>query len=363
MSFRSRSRTVQPVVQRRSLSGSRLPNNLSSYTSNRPLSSAYPSSTSYATSNYISPYTSVTSRDSIYSSIPSTRNSYYNGSSSSSRRDSYNGSSTIYKNPYTSDRYISPYTSYDNGITTAGLSIKSSAYGSTNGYTTNGYGSSSSSASTKNPYTPLNRHSAKILSASNTSLNSYASKPSTANAVSNTNLGRSQSFRDQTSERKSRNNLRRNSSLKSERSLSVSSEKSEGYESGSEKTSTRSRLGSSSSITSEQSPVADNSENGGEAIDYKALYEAARSDNDKLKNQLKKKDDDLMNARAAIDRFTNATTKNTLSELEKREKRAMERKISEMEEELKQLDVLKTENQRLRDENGALIRVISKLSK
>lgn len=83
-----------------------------------------------------------------------------------------------------------------------------------------------------------------------------------------------------------------------------------------------------------------------------------------------------MNARAAIDRFTNAvswnvssnlsikfagfhlinhnnyyyiidfliqtkhnfyhqTTKNTLSELEKREKRAMERKISEMEEELK----------------------------
>lgn len=231
MSFRSRSRTVQPVVQRRSLSGSRLPNNLSSYTSNRPMSSAYPSSTasSYATSNYISPYTSVTSRDSIYSSIPSARNSYYNGSGSSSRRDSYNGSSTIYKNPYTSDRYISPYSSYDNGVTTAGLSIKSSAYGSTNGYTTNGY-STNGGASTKNPYTPLNRHSAKILSASNTSLNSYASISSTANAVSNTNLGRSQSFRDQMSERKSRNNLRRNSSLKSERSLSVSSEKSEGYE-------------------------------------------------------------------------------------------------------------------------------------
>ncbi|XP_031620327.1 protein phosphatase 1 regulatory subunit 12A isoform X8 [Contarinia nasturtii] len=353
MSFRSRSRTVQPVVQRRSLSGSRLPKNLSSYTSNRPLSSAYPSSTSYSTSNYISPYTSVTSRDSIYSSIPSSsstsRNSYYNGSSGS-RRDSYN-SSTIYKNPYTSDRYISPYASYDNGVTTAGLSIKSSTYG-TNGYTN------------KNSYTPsLNRHSAKILSASNISLSSYSSIPSTANSVSNTSIVRSQSFRDQTSERKSRSNLRRNSSLKSERSLSVSSEKSEGYESGSEKISARSRLGSSSSITYEQSPVADNSENGGDVIDYKALYEAARSDNEKLKLQMKKKDDDLMNARAAIDRFTNATTKNTLSELEKREKRAMERKISEMEEELKQLDVLKTENQRLRDENGALIRVISKLSK
>lgn len=223
MSFRSRSRTVQPVVQRRSLSGSRLPNNLSSYTSNRPLSSAYPSSTSYGTSNYISPYTSVTSRDSIYGSIPSTRNSYYsNGSSNASRRDSYNGSSTIYKNPYASDRYISPYTSYDNGITTACLSIKSSTYG-TNGYTT------------KNAYTPLlsnksiSRHSSKLLSASNSSLNAYSPVSSTANAVSNTNLGRSQSFRDQTSERKSRS-LRRNSSLKSDRSLSVSSEKSEGYE-------------------------------------------------------------------------------------------------------------------------------------
>lgn len=244
MSFRSRSRTVQPVVQRRSLSGSRLPNNLtSSYTSNRPMSSAYPSSTSYSTSNYnnySSPYTSITSRDSIYSSIQSSpRNSYFNGSSVSRRdsyngrdsyssRDSYNGrdsynSSTIYKNPYTSDRYISPYTSYENGVTTAGLSLKSSAY-STNGYTN------------KSAYTPLLsnkstlRHSSKHLSASNTSLNSYSTASSiTANAVSNASIGRSQSFRDQTSERKSRG-LRRNSSLKSERSLSVSSEKSEGYE-------------------------------------------------------------------------------------------------------------------------------------
>lgn len=225
MSFRSRSRTVQPVVQRRSLSGSRLPNNLSSYTSNRPLSSAYPSSaSSYGTSTYMSPYTSVTSRDSIYSSIPSSRNSYYNGSSSSSssRRDSYNGS-TIYKNPYTSDRYISPYSTYDNGITTAGLSIKSSTYG-TNGYT------NKSSYSPLLSSKPLSRHS-KMLSSSNTSLNSYATAPATANFTSSTStsVGRSQSFRDHTAERKSRT-LRRNSSLKSERSLSVSSEKSEGYE-------------------------------------------------------------------------------------------------------------------------------------
>ncbi|XP_030630079.1 protein phosphatase 1 regulatory subunit 12A isoform X6 [Chanos chanos] len=50
-------------------------------------------------------------------------------------------------------------------------------------------------------------------------------------------------------------------------------------------------------------------------------------------------------------------------EMEKRERRALERKISEMEEELKTLPDLKADNQRLKDENGALIRVISKLSK
>lgn len=33
-----------------------------------------------------------------------------------------------------------------------------------------------------------------------------------------------------------------------------------------------------------------------------------RSDNEKLKMQLKKKDDDLMNARGAIERFTNAVS-------------------------------------------------------
>uniref|UniRef100_A0A8D1UGV3 Protein phosphatase 1 regulatory subunit n=1 Tax=Sus scrofa TaxID=9823 RepID=A0A8D1UGV3_PIG len=47
----------------------------------------------------------------------------------------------------------------------------------------------------------------------------------------------------------------------------------------------------------------------------------------------------------------------------KKERRALERRISEMEEELKMLPDLKADNQRLKDENGALIRVISKLSK
>lgn len=232
MSFRSRSRNVQPVIQRRSLSGSRLPNTtLTSYTNNRPLSSAYPNSVSYSTSNYISPYTS---RDSIYGSS-SSRNNYYNGSHSS-RRDSYNGSSTIYKNPYTSDRYISPYTSYDNGITTAGLNIKSTSASS--GYGTNGYNTKNAYTSSLNGMSSVyssmnkssNRHSSNLASASsNSNLNTYSIPQITNSVTANSKIGRSQSFRDQATERKSRT-LRRNSSLKSDRSLSVSSEKSEGYE-------------------------------------------------------------------------------------------------------------------------------------
>lgn len=41
----------------------------------------------------------------------------------------------------------------------------------------------------------------------------------------------------------------------------------------------------------------------------------------------------------------------------------LERRVSELQEELKVLGDLKADNQRLKDENGALIRVISKLSK
>ncbi|XP_037936735.1 protein phosphatase 1 regulatory subunit 12A isoform X2 [Teleopsis dalmanni] len=137
-------------------------------------------------------------------------------------------------------------------------------------------------------------------------------------------------------------------------------------ESGSERTS-RSRVGSSNSLSNasatDDKKSRDKSENGDGPIDYKALWEAAKSENDKLKQQLKKKDEEVVQTRATLERFTNATTKNSLSEIEKRERRAMERKLSEMEEELKQLEVYKTENQRLKEENGALIRVISKLSK
>ncbi|XP_017956796.1 protein phosphatase 1 regulatory subunit 12A isoform X22 [Drosophila navojoa] len=136
-------------------------------------------------------------------------------------------------------------------------------------------------------------------------------------------------------------------------------------ESGSERTS-RSRTGSTATAStgsdSKSSSNSDKAENG-DGIDYKALWEAAKLENDKLKQLLKQKDEEAVQTRATLERFANATTKNSLSEIEKRERRAMERKVSELEEELKQLDAYKSDNDRLKEENAALIRVISKLSK
>ncbi|KAM7356325.1 myosin binding subunit isoform 2-T7 [Cochliomyia hominivorax] len=142
-------------------------------------------------------------------------------------------------------------------------------------------------------------------------------------------------------------------------------------ESGSETRPSRSRVGSTASTVSvststsatDDKKTRDKTESSGDNIDYKALWEAAKLENEKLKQQLKKKDEEVIQARATLERFANnATTKNSLSEIEKRERRAMERKLSELEEELKLLQKLKNENERLRAENRALTRVVSKLT-
>ncbi|XP_028652824.1 protein phosphatase 1 regulatory subunit 12B isoform X5 [Erpetoichthys calabaricus] len=101
--------------------------------------------------------------------------------------------------------------------------------------------------------------------------------------------------------------------------------------------------------------------------DYKKLYEDALSENEKLKNKLQENKQELSKIRGQLDRASQkqdrTSEKTTVLESEKKEKRALERKVSDMEEELKVLSDLKSDNQRLKDENGALIRVISKLSK
>ncbi|XP_063837370.1 protein phosphatase 1 regulatory subunit 12B-like isoform X4 [Ostrinia nubilalis] len=95
--------------------------------------------------------------------------------------------------------------------------------------------------------------------------------------------------------------------------------------------------------------------------DYKKLYEDSSREVLRLRTLLDTSEQQLREARATITRLTQVN-QNSSSEIEKREKRAMERKLSEMEEELKQLQKLKAENERLRAENRALTRVVSKLT-
>ncbi|XP_009992511.1 PREDICTED: protein phosphatase 1 regulatory subunit 12B-like [Chaetura pelagica] len=102
--------------------------------------------------------------------------------------------------------------------------------------------------------------------------------------------------------------------------------------------------------------------------DYKRLYESALSENQKLKSKLQEAQLELADIKSKLEKATQqkqekTSDRSSMLEMEKREKRALERKLSEMEEEMKILTELKSDNQRLKDENGALIRVISKLSK
>ncbi|XP_077191165.1 protein phosphatase 1 regulatory subunit 12B isoform X17 [Paroedura picta] len=102
--------------------------------------------------------------------------------------------------------------------------------------------------------------------------------------------------------------------------------------------------------------------------DYKKLYESALSENQKLKSKLQDAQVELADIKLKLDKIAQqkqekTSDRSSMLEMEKREKRVLERKLSEMEEEMKVLTDLKSDNQRLKDENGALIRVISKLSK
>ncbi|XP_054552163.1 protein phosphatase 1 regulatory subunit 12A isoform X3 [Talpa occidentalis] len=103
-----------------------------------------------------------------------------------------------------------------------------------------------------------------------------------------------------------------------------------------------------------------------DSTDFKKLYEQILTENEKLKAQLHDTNMELTDLKLQLEKATQRQERyadRSLLEMEKRERRALERRISEMEEELKMLPDLKADNQRLKDENGALIRVISKLSK
>ncbi|XP_078405070.1 protein phosphatase 1 regulatory subunit 12A-like isoform X1 [Cetorhinus maximus] len=100
---------------------------------------------------------------------------------------------------------------------------------------------------------------------------------------------------------------------------------------------------------------------------YRKLYEELQRKNIQLRDQLQEVQMQITQTKLELEKATQMqerfADRTAHLEMEKKERKALERRISELEEELKVLTDLRADNQRLKDENGALIRVISKLSK
>ncbi|XP_048789546.1 protein phosphatase 1 regulatory subunit 12A isoform X6 [Lagopus muta] len=108
-----------------------------------------------------------------------------------------------------------------------------------------------------------------------------------------------------------------------------------------------------------------------DSTDFKKLYEQILAENEKLKAQLHDTNMELTDLKLQLEKTTQRQERfadRSLLEMEKRERRALERRISEMEEELKHLQQIKQIhslrhiNERLVTENRALTRVVAKLS-
>uniref|UniRef100_A0A4X2K3V1 Protein phosphatase 1 regulatory subunit 12C n=1 Tax=Vombatus ursinus TaxID=29139 RepID=A0A4X2K3V1_VOMUR len=92
-----------------------------------------------------------------------------------------------------------------------------------------------------------------------------------------------------------------------------------------------------------------------------------QGENERLRETLQETTLGLSQLKVELERATQRqeqyADRPAMLELERFERRALERKAAQLEEELKALSDLRADNQRLKDENAALIRVISKLSK
>lgn len=103
------------------------------------------------------------------------------------------------------------------------------------------------------------------------------------------------------------------------------------------------------------------------SLDFRKLYVDVLKENSTLKEKLQETQLQLSESKVELERLRqnqeNGCERPALLELERFEKKALQRKASELEDELKILVDLRADNQRLKDENAALIRVISKLSR
>ncbi|XP_017548471.1 protein phosphatase 1 regulatory subunit 12C [Pygocentrus nattereri] len=103
------------------------------------------------------------------------------------------------------------------------------------------------------------------------------------------------------------------------------------------------------------------------SLDFRKLYLEVLKENATLREKLQETQLQLSESKVELERLRqnqeNGCERPALLELERFEKKALQRKASELEDELKILVDLRADNQRLKDENAALIRVISKLSR
>uniref|UniRef100_A0A8C5FYR4 cGMP-dependent protein kinase interacting domain-containing protein n=1 Tax=Gouania willdenowi TaxID=441366 RepID=A0A8C5FYR4_GOUWI len=101
--------------------------------------------------------------------------------------------------------------------------------------------------------------------------------------------------------------------------------------------------------------------------DYRTLYLKVLQENLSLKEKLQEVELLLNHNKLELERLRqnqeSSSERPALLELERFEKLSLQRKAVELEDELKVLGDLRADNQRLKDENAALIRVISKLSR
>jgi len=108
--------------------------------------------------------------------------------------------------------------------------------------------------------------------------------------------------------------------------------------------------------------------------DVMKLWEETEAENRRLLGEMSRVRSELQDTRYQMDAVSwKASSINAVSDIEKREKKSVMKKLSEMEKELKllaqsetmtdqALSQLKSDNARLREENQSLIRVISRLS-
>ncbi|XP_008277184.1 protein phosphatase 1 regulatory subunit 12A-like isoform X1 [Stegastes partitus] len=140
-------------------------------------------------------------------------------------------------------------------------------------------------------------------------------------------------------------------------------------------------MGRTSSYTRRETRLAalNRQEQDSTAKDYKKMYAEALHENERLKSRLHDSKQELVKIRSQLEKVTQVppqqktrheriSERSTVLESEKREKQALEKRVSDMEDEIKafpalaQVQALRRVNECLLAENRAMLRVLARLS-